>query len=86
MRQKLNARYLISLCLSLLGVGTTWLGTTTSRVLQWLGIGMIAVSVIFAWTIRCPNCGYILTGKRHLFLPKFCPECGTPISDKETEE
>ena len=86
MRRKLNARYFISICLSLVGVGITWLGTTSSQALQYTGIGMIAIAVIIAWTIRCPNCGHILTGKRHLFLPKFCPECGIAISDKETEE
>ena len=79
MRNNLYARYIISIGLSLLGVGLTWLGTASSRVLMWVGIGIIAAAVILSWTIRCPHCGHGLTGKRQLFLPKFCPNCGEKI-------
>ena len=72
-------RYYLSILLSLVGVAVTWLGTANSRVLMWFGIGIIAVSVILSWTVRCPHCGRRLAGKGHLVLPKFCPNCGEKL-------
>ena len=72
-------RYYLSIALSLLGVAVTWLGTTKSQVVMWLGFGIIAVSVILSLTVRCPRCGKRLAGKGHLALPHFCPNCGEKL-------
>ena len=85
MKNDLYMRYFISLGLSILGIGLTWLGTLTSRLFMWIGIGIIAIGVILSWTIRCPNCGYGLMGRRQLLLPNFCPRCGHNISGSESE-
>ena len=75
----LHVKYYVSIALSLVGVAITWLGTVNSQVLMWLGFGIIAVSVILSWTVRCPHCGRRLAGKGHLLLPNFCPNCGEKV-------
>ena len=85
MKNTLYARYFIALCLSVIGILITWVGTLRSQVLMWIGIGIIAVGVIVSWTIRCPHCGHSLMGKRQLLLPNFCPNCGHNISESELE-
>ena len=79
MKDDLHIRYFISIVLAVLGVGLAWLGTVTSQVLMWIGIGIVAVAVILSWTIRCPHCGHGLAGKRQLFLPNYCPHCGEKL-------
>ena len=79
MRNSLYIRYFISFGLSIIGVLLTWFGALTSQVLMWIGIGIIAIGAIISWTIRCPHCGHSLIGRRQLFLPNFCPNCGEEL-------
>ena len=85
MKNDLHTRCLISLGLTLLGIGITWLGATMSQILMWVGIAVLAAGGILSWTVRCPNCGYWLMRKGHLFLPRFCPNCGHKIDESESE-
>ncbi len=86
MTNDLLRRRLISIGLSIVAIGVTWLGSITSQVLTWVGIGILAVSVIISWTIRCPNCNRGLSGKRQVLLPRYCPHCGHKIWGSEFEE
>ena len=86
MRKNLYVRYYIAFGLSIIGIILAWLGALTSRVFMWAGFGIVAVGVIVSWTIRCPNCGHSLMGKKQLLLPNFCPNCGQKISDSELED
>ena len=79
MKNNLYVRYFVSLGLSIVGIGLAWLGTLISQIILWIGIGSVAVAVIISWTIRCPNCGHSLMGKRQLLLPNFCPNCGEKL-------
>ncbi len=79
MRDKLYARYFISLGLTIIGIILAWLGALISQMIMWIGIGIVAVGVVVSWTIRCPNCGHSLMGKKQLLLPNFCPNCGEKI-------
>ncbi|MBR2936957.1 MAG: hypothetical protein IKB80_00455 [Oscillospiraceae bacterium] len=81
--KKLTNRYWLSIILSIIGVCVVWLGTTTSQLVMWAGIGIIAVSLILTWTIRCPQCGHILVGKRQFFIPNYCPNCGRKIAQED---
>ena len=40
--KNLNNRYWLSIILSIVGVCVTWFGTTTSQLVMWAGIGIIA--------------------------------------------
>ena len=79
MRDKLYARYFISLGLTIIGIILAWLGALIFQMIMWIGIGIVAVGVVVSWTIRCPNCGHSLMGKKQLLLPNFCPNCGEKI-------
>ena len=79
----LGNRYLLSIILSVIGVILTWLGAATSQVLMWIGIGIIAAGLILTWTIRCPQCGHILVGKRQCCIPNYCPNCGHKIAQED---
>ena len=86
MTKDLLTRRLISIGLSIVAVIIAWLGSVSSQALMWVGIGILAVSVIISWTIRCPNCGRGLAGRRQVLLPRYCPHCGQKIWGDETEE
>lgn len=86
MIKDLFARQLISMGLATLAIGVTWLGSVTYEILMWIGIGLLAVSVILSWSIRCPNCNRGLAGRRQVFLPRFCPHCGHKLWGSEGEE
>ena len=79
MRDKLYARYFISLGLTIIGIILAWLGALIFQMIMWIGIGIVAVGVVVSWTIRCPNCGHSLMGKKQLLLPNYCPNCGEKI-------
>ena len=79
MKDKLYARYFISLGLSIIGIILVYLGAPISQIIMWIGIGIIAVGVIVSWTIRCPHCGHGLMRKKQLLLPNFCPNCGEKL-------
>ena len=81
--KNLNNRYWLSIILSIIGVCVAWLGTTTSQLVMWVGIGIVAAGLILTWTIRCPQCGHILVGKRQFFIPNYCPNCGHKIAQKD---
>ncbi len=86
MKNNLYVRYFIAFGLSVIGIILTWFGALTSRTIMWIGIGIVAVGVIVSWTIRCPNCGHSLMGKKQLLLPNFCPNCGQKIANGEFED
>jgi hypothetical protein len=52
-------------------------------VLQWVGIALIIVGVIF-WLnpnsrLRCPACGASMTAHNQDMNPAFCRECGARL-------
>ena len=86
MRSKLKAKFLVAIVLACLGIGVSYLGVNSVPALRWAGLAMLAVAVIVNLTVRCPECGQHLTGKRTFGVPNYCPNCGKPIQDEETEE
>ncbi len=81
----LQLKHLISIGVTLLGVGLALLGSMTTEVCMWIGIGLMLIGTIIRITMRCPKCNHNLIYRRWS-LPKFCPECGHPISDDKSEE
>ena len=85
MRSKLKMRYNLAIVLGVLAVIILNLGKTAPVFYLPGGILLVA-TIILSLTIRCPNCGKYLGGKRVWRIPDHCPECGTAIRDQKTEE
>ena len=83
MRSKLKMRFRIALLLAFLGLGVYMLSSQVLLSMSWLSIVIIGSSLVLNLTIRCPNCGKHLTGKRTWGVPHYCSNCGTAISDEE---
>lgn len=76
----------ISLGLSLFGIGVALLGSRSAQEwCMWIGFALIFIAGIINMTIRCPKCGRSLVRKRWS-VPKFCPECGEPITGSKYED
>lgn len=86
MRSKFKMRLLIAVLLACAGLGVYGLSIRLVPSLSWVSIVMLVSAVIINLTIRCPNCGHHLTGRRTFGLPHYCPNCGTAIRDGDFEE
>lgn len=86
MRSKFKMRLLIAVLLAFAGLGVYGLSIRLVPSLSWISIAMLAGAVIINLTIRCPNCGHHLTGRRTFGVPHYCPNCGTEIRDGDFEE
>lgn len=86
MRSKFKMRLLIAVLLACAGLGIYGLSISLAPSLRLVSIAMMVGAVIINLTIRCPNCGRHLTGRRTFGLPHYCPNCGTAICDGDFEE
>lgn len=85
-KENLLIRYYAGMGVMLLGIFLVYIGALSGGIQSaalWIGFGLTIVASILWFTVRCPNCHCHLAGRRG--LPKFCPNCGVFVQDKENE-